>query len=279
MKILTLNAHSHIEINYQSKLKTTVEGIAHYSPDIIAFQESNQSVFSPVYKETNRIITPKNSDNIPLRRDNHALCVKNLLSERSLDYYLCYLPIKRGFGIYDEGLAFLSKDPILSADSFNISKSEKYTDWRRRRILMITVEGYPELVFCNTHMGWWNDSKEPFEAQWKKTKDRLPHDRHIFIMGDFNSPSTAVNEGYGAVTNSGFFDCHRLARERDGGNTVCKIIDGWRDKKEVTAARGMQIDYIFSSRAIEVNSSYTVFNGRDFPTVSDHFGIMISCET
>lgn len=62
-------------------------------------------------------------------------------------------------------------------------------------------------------------------------------------MGDFNSPAEVRNEGYDLINASGWYDCYNLAKEKDNGFTVEKVIDGWKDKlKEKTNIR---IDHIW----------------------------------
>ena len=65
-----------------------------------------------------------------------------------------------------------------------------------------------------------------------------------------------------------------LAKEKDNGFTVEKVIDGWKDKlKEKTNIR---IDHIWCRHKIPVKSSNVIFNGKNRPVVSDHYGVIIS---
>ena len=63
-------------------------------------------------------------------------------------------------------------------------------------------------------------------------------------------------------------------KEKDNGFTVEKVIDGWKDKlKEKTNIR---IDHIWCRHKIPVKSSNVIFNGKNRPVVSDHYGVIIS---
>ena len=71
-----------------------------------------------------------------------------------------------------------------------------------------------------------------------------------------------------------WYDCYNLAKEKDNGFTVEKVIDGWKDKlKEKTNIR---IDHIWCRHKIQVKSSNVIFNGKNRPVVSDHYGVIIS---
>lgn len=40
----------------------------------------------------------------------------------------------------------------------------------------------------------------------------------------------------------------------------------------------MRLDQIWCNKKIQVKSSKTVFNGKDYPVVSDHYGVLIDYE-
>ena len=133
--------------------------------------------------------------------------------------------------------------------------------------------------FYTVHMGWWNDSEEPFRHQWK-TLNRMLFEKQkkapVWLMGDFNGPAEVRHESYDLIDRSGWQDTYLLAREKDGGMTVRGVIDGWRDKiAEPEKLEGMRIDQIWCSRSVPVLSSKVIFNGENGPVVSDHFGIKI----
>ena len=67
-----------------------------------------------------------------------------------------------------------------------------------------------------------------------------------------------------------------LAREKDNGITVERVIDGWKDK--INGTDGMRIDQIWCNKRTEVALSKVVFNGVNNPVVSDHYGVIIEYE-
>ena len=278
MKILTLNTHSLQEENYEQKLSWFVEGILKEKPDIIALQEVNQTC-------TADILEPEQLEGqypvpgcMAIRADNHAARVARLLREAGVECWWAWLPIKLGYGKYDEGVAVLSLGrPIRCVDQFPISRINDYRNWRTRAVLGVQVEGIDDW-FYTVHMGWWNDEAERFLDQWKRLNCCIMSKRMcgtVWLLGDFNAPDSVHGQSYEHIVASGWVDTFRTARPADSGITVPGVIDGWREQPEAKRPAGMRLDYIWCSRKKEIRSSRVVFNGKNEPVVSDHFGVMI----
>ena len=63
------------------------------------------------------------------------------------------------------------------------------------------------------------------------------------------------------------------------GATVEEEIDGWRDGEGGGAVKdAKRLDYIFCNTQKKVKSSKVVCNGKNYPVVSDHYGVMIEVE-
>lgn len=292
MKILTLNTHSIMEAGYEEKLIKFVEMVKEVSPDLFALQEVNQSLAMPEAvdaPETGYVACKPcagdsaggaSKQNVPVRTDNHAYRVAKLLQEAGEQYYWTWLPIKIGYGIMDEGVAIFSKTKIENTDQFFISSSRNYCNWKTRKLLGIYTK---EMWFYSVHMGWWEDEEEPFSKQWDRVVEQFRNMKQTcFVMGDFNSPADKQQEGYDYVIRSGWLDTWQLAEKKDAGITVGGIIDGWRDKENVTSGPskpGMRIDYIFCNRKVSVKNSQVVFNGMNYDVVSDHYGVLVEVET
>lgn len=281
MKLVTINTHSLIEENYPEKLNQFVDFICKETPDLIAMQEVNQSVSAPVWDNPLSGFSPSLKCMTPITNDNHALQAAVQLHANRLPYYWTWLPVKLGYGRYDEGLAIFSKTPITDVDVFYISSFQDYQYWKTRQILGVKVAGCKDW-FYTVHMGWWNDEEDPFPSQWERFKKHLEaknHSYNTWLLGDFNSPSEVRNEGYDLIKKSGFFDTYLLAQMKDDGFTVEGIIDGWRDKIDNSdASKGMRIDHIWCKRQTSVRSSLVIFNGQKEPIISDHFGVMIEAD-
>ena len=278
MKILTLNTHSLQEENYQQKLNWFVEGILKEMPDIIAMQEVNQTAAA----ELMDLEMLEGQYPIPgcmkIRRDNHAAQVAYRLRQAGIECYWAWLPIKLGYGKYDEGVAILSLGrKIRCVDKFPISKINDYQNWRTRAVLGVQVEGLDDW-FYTVHMGWWDDTADRFLDQWNTLSSCIATKRcygTIWLLGDFNAPDQVLGQSYEHITACGWVDNYKIAQYKDGGITVPGIIDGWREKLIDKNVEGMRLDYIWCSQSKEVFSSRVVFNGMKEPVVSDHFGVMI----
>ena len=285
MKLITLNTHSLVEADYPEKLRLFAEAVLRERPDVIALQEVNQSrTVAPVdwenLEESGFVACGEVSgeSEIPVRRDNHAYRLAELLGRKGNPYFWSWVPAKVGYGKYDEGTALFCRFPILEAKWFYSTGTRDYEDWKTRKVLGICVEIEGEKRrFFSVHMGWWGDETEPFEEQWKRIEARTKTyaGMECWLMGDFNAPAHVKGEGYQLVRESGWFDTYDLARSRDTGFTVRGSIDGWR---EGAPQDGMRIDYIWVNRRVSVRRSAVVFDGNNYPIVSDHFGVMAECE-
>lgn len=276
MKLITLNTHSLEEPDYAQKKLAFAEVLTKEQPDILALQEVNQSVnAAPVSDEMLKGFIRCPDFELPVRADNHALALAKLLEAEGISYYWTWISAKLGYGKYDEGMAIFSKKPITEVRQYLISQTDDYQNWKTRRTLGICTAESREWFFT-VHMGWWNDEEEPFSRQWEKLQEIFQQDGTdkdtIWLMGDFNSPCDVSGEGYQLICDSGWRDSYVLARKKDSGMTVEKEIDGWRDGEP----KKMRLDYIFCNRDSRIESSSVICDGRKYPVVSDHYGVMIS---
>lgn len=275
MKLLTLNTHSLIEKDYERKLVHFVSAAARLRPDIIALQEVNQTASGHPVKGDIHGYIPCRGD-IMITEDNHAYRVCMELEKLGCPYYWAWLPIKNGYERFDEGIAVLSRKPIVKTDLCTISTINDYTNWKTRKVLGILTEDETAGWFYSVHMSWWEDTEESFLPQWRNLEEHLSEKNRVWLMGDFNNSSEARGEGYDEIISSGWHDIYRLAEKKDSGCTVGEVIDGWRDK--ISSTDGMRIDYILTNRKVRIKTCETVFNGKNEPVVSDHFGVIAETE-
>lgn len=266
MKLLTLNTHSLIENSYEKKLADFISAIREIKPDIIALQEVNQSCSADTVIGRAAGYIPC-QEAIPLKSDNHALKVCESLDS----YNWTWLPIKIGYGKYDEGLALLSRERIGSIRYITLSPHDDYGDWKTRKALAINCR---DEWFFNVHMGWWSDRIEGFSFEWSVLHKYCKKFKNVWLMGDFNNPAETKGEGYDLVRKSGFYDTFKLSRKKDDGYTVRGVIDGWETADPRQA--NLRIDQIWCDRERDILSSEVIFNGDNKPIVSDHYGVMIS---
>lgn len=276
MKILTINTHSLQESNCAQKMDWFIEGILREMPDVIAMQEVNQTVWADAIDSRMLEGQFPVPGAVTVRADNYAARVAARLRQASVDVSWVWLPIKIGYDKYDEGVAILSLSrKIQCIDTFPITKSNDYRNWRTRKVLGVQLEGMEDW-FYTVHMGWWDDAEEPFLHQWKVLNSCIASKRictPVWLMGDFNAPDCAVGESYDTIRHSSWNDTFLLADHRDSGITVPGIIDGWRDR--AGNAEGMRLDYIWCSQPRPIADSRVIFNGQNLPVISDHFGVLI----
>lgn len=280
MKLITLNTHSLLEENYEKKLYDFVDVIIKEQPDVFALQEVNQSLLMPMIecKDMFGYVKPSGME-VYIREGNHALSVASLLKEAGAQYYWTWVPIKKGYETFEEGLALFSKSPITETREFYVSKTNDYNNWRSRMLLGIKNEKYVDTWFFSAHFGWWDDEKDPFYYQWDVanfTIEELILDDLCYVMGDFNSPDKVSNQGFDYVKNTGWYDTWEIAEQKDSGLTVGHVIDGWHDRVEIESvyANGMRLDYIWCNKKVSVKTSEVIFNGKKYNIVSDHYGVM-----
>ena len=278
MKILTLNTHSLQEENHRQKLSWFVEGILREKPDLIALQEVNQTAGEELMALELLEGQYPIPGCMPIRKDNYAALVASRLRQAGIDCYWVWLPVKRGYDKFDEGVAILSLGRrIRCVDQFPISRVNDYNNWRTRAVLGVQLEGLEDWFYC-LHMGWWNDESEQFLDQWRILNSCIAAKRmcgNVWLMGDFNAPDVVPGQSYEHIMASGWIDTYKAAHRKDDGITVPGPIDGWRDLQNREITEGMRLDYIWCSQRKEILSSRILFNGQKEPVVSDHYGVLI----
>ncbi len=273
MKLLTLNAHSLVEAHYAQKLADFAAAIAAEQPDILALQEVSQTACGAAVPRQNLGSYVPCRAHVTIREDNHVYHAVRLLADEGVRYHWTWLPIKLGYDKYDEGLALMSRSAVLETDVITVSEVDDYRNWKTRKLLGIRTEAVPEEWFYSVHFGWWDDPEAPFRKQWENTCAHLQDKEIVWLMGDFNNPAEVRGEGYDLMLASGWQDSYSLAKRKDTGCTVEKVIDGWRDK--ISESAGMRIDQIWCSKKADVRSAEVLFNGVRYPVVSDHYGVQI----
>ena len=278
MKLLTINTHSLQEENYAQKLDQFVESILEERPDLIAMQEVNQTCDAALADPELLAGQYPIPGCMSVRADNHAAQVAHRLRKAGVACYWAWVPIKRGYDKYDEGVAVLSLGrKIACVDKFPVSRVNDYFNWRTRAVLGGQLEGLEDW-FYTVHMGWWDDAEDGFFDQWKKLNCCIASKvicGRVWLMGDFNAPDQIPNESYAKVEASGWIDTYRAAHIRDQGITVPGVIDGWREKLKEADPKGMRLDYVWCSHPCEILSSRVMFSGEREPVISDHFGVLI----
>lgn len=269
MKVMTLNTHSWLEENPQEKMEQIVTAILAGGYDIIALQEVNQSLFAEVI-ETNAYFCETEAQ-YKIKADNFAyLIVENLRAQGAV-YYWSWVYNHIGYSKYDEGVALLSKTPLDSRNLLISSINDPQDYHTRRTLVAETTWDGESVTVASCHFSWWESAKSGFIEEWQRVETELQKTALPYLlMGDFNNP--AGQEGYQRIMKSPLklVDAYQMAKAREGEFTVEKNIDGWEESTEK-----LRIDYIFVSDSLEVETYTVIFNDKNQPIVSDHYGIAV----
>ena len=264
LRLLTLNIHGEPNGRDERTLSVLTDFFCRETPTVAALQEVCQSADAPP------VASPEQGyalaePGVLLRRDLFVLRLVHRLAERGERYFWSYLPIKLGYGRYDEGVAILSREPIVETSTLTVSRTSDYLNFKTRRLLGARIG---TAWYYSVHFGWLRDPEEPFAEQWSRTLSGLKRHKGgpILLMGDFNAPAELRGGGYDLVSESGYGDVWCLASGE--GATVEGSIDGWDGN-----GGGLRIDQIRPSYVPRLGTARRVFDGANEPTVSDHYGV------
>ncbi|MDO4814959.1 MAG: endonuclease/exonuclease/phosphatase family protein [Gemella sp.] len=259
MKLLTVNVHSWQEENQEEKIEILAKEIAEKDYDVIALQEVSQLKF----KE-------ENVDE--LKEDNYLVILSKKLSDLGVTQYTYHWSNSHtGYDIYDEGIAILTKLPVLEVDGFYCSNSTTVNSISSRKILRLCLEYKDKIIetySCHINLPTATDENQLENIQ--AILDRSDNKNFKIFLGDFNTDAISRKEDYQAILDLGLIDTYVLAKDKDSGITVEKSIDGWRNHSEEK-----RLDYIFLNKKKEVVSSKVIFNGKNKDIISDHFGLEV----
>jgi len=259
MRLLSLNCHSWLEENQEEKIKIIANTIKEKNYDVIALQEVNQYIISNLA-----------FDNV--KEDNFALVLlKELEKLGCKEYKMIWEFSHIAYDRFEEGVSIITKHEIIEKGiySFFLSDSIDRRFWKTRKVAGASIKIDDEIIdFYSCHLGWWNDTEEPFNRQVDKLIKGAQSDRLTFFMGDFNNNAYVRGEGYDYLMEKGLKDTFIMAREKDNSITVEGKIAGWDSNKTV-----LRLDLILANKDIDVEYSKVIFNGKNVSEVSDHYGV------
>lgn len=239
LKVLTLNLHCYQEDRQDEKLKQIAKAIRDLRIDLVCLQE---------------VAEPWNHG----QGDWNANAAKRIRDCLGEPYTIHTDWSHLGFGQYREGVAILSRHPLLAQDSRYVSSTQDVHDIHARRVVMVQTR-VPYFgvvnVFC-AHLSWWqNGFREQYEnlRRWAESK-QTPSVAATLLCGDFNN--AAHTEGYGLVT-------------REYEDQFLKA-----NASYLNPADDHRIDYLLLQRggSLCVRAAYPVFTPTYYGLVSDHVG-------
>ncbi|PRQ11778.1 endonuclease [Corynebacterium sp. 13CS0277] len=306
LRLLSLNAHAWLEEHQIPKLYRIAQAILDWDVDVVALQEVNQSQATPEVAYADLEATHFLGGNErPIREDNYAwLLVRILRQLGAEDVQWAWADAHLGFGVYDEGIAVVTRRPAGRVVRLPHAEGFDYDNVRRR--VSLGVEVLPTrtgtageeagLWVVSGHYSWWEDpafsdvvqgfpigapkpgaDKYLFRAEWEFLAPQfaeLAQSAPVVLAGDYNNAASVAGEGYdlvvGGEVSGPWADSFLTASDVRGEGTVHKKIHGWAEN---TAA--LRIDYVFSSPGVRATRHAVVF-GDDTPeAVSDHSGLLV----
>ncbi|MBF0710217.1 MULTISPECIES: endonuclease/exonuclease/phosphatase family protein [unclassified Gemella] len=259
MKLLTVNVHSWQEDNQEKKIEILAKEIAEKDYDLVALQEVSQLKF-------------KEENVNEINDDNYLVILFEKLKDLGCNKYNYYWSNSHtGYDIYDEGIAILTKLPVLEIDEFYCSRSTTVNSINSRKILRLCLEWKDKIIeaySCHINLPTATDENQLENIQ--TILDRSKTKNLKIFLGDFNTDAISRKADYKAILDLGLIDTYNLAKSKDSGITVEKSIDGWSNHSEEK-----RLDYIFLSKEKEVLSSSVIFNGKNKDIISDHFGLEV----
>ncbi len=261
LKVMILNLHCYQEDNQDHKFSQIAKAINELDTDIVCLQE-----VAELWNEGNGDWNT-NSANIINNRLKHPF---HLYTDWS----------HKGFDKYREGVAILSRYPLLKQDSRYVSNSHSADSIHSRKVVMAQVHvPYLGLInFFSAHLSWWDDGfAEQFKTLGNWAADNLTEDvTGTMLCGDFNI--TAGTEGYTLVVSAHEYEDQFLAiNDHDAFEKIFKVNDPhWQDY----LADDYRIDYIFMNKAsdLQITSGKVLFTEQDYGRVSDHCGYFMTFE-
>lgn len=265
-KLVTINTHSWMEENPLEKLEQLAQAIVKEDYDIICLQEVNQEIHSALAPQLDGYCEIKGSPAI--HEDHYALNLVRRLKEYGRDYNWSWAYNHIGYDRYHEGVAILAKAE-LAPQAVLVSNADDEYDYHTRRALVAeTILEGKKVQVASLHLSWWDKG---FQEEWARLEGFLVAQKlPVILMGDFNNPQG--NQGYKRIMDSllSLRDSHVAAEEVVGDHTIQADIDGWEGNQQL-----LKVDHVFTNLDLPIKKSIVVFDGKESPVISDHFGVMV----
>ncbi|OFZ20926.1 MAG: hypothetical protein A2202_02025 [Bdellovibrionales bacterium RIFOXYA1_FULL_36_14] len=175
-------------------------------------------------------------------------------------YYDCYFRTNR-FPFFEEGLAVVSKYPIINCQSYELPmlRSTK----RRKIIIAEVLTNLGKIIIVNVHLSPFENNHNERVAQIQNVADRvadLVSREKTIIVGDFNEP-------YSNTFFQELFDLGFINVIDENTCTYCKN-NPYSDKLYDSS-----LDNIFyNNTKFKLKASKIIF---DHNAVSDHYGLFL----
>jgi maltose 6'-phosphate phosphatase len=261
LKVLILNLHCYQEKEQDFKFSQIARAIDEQEIDIVCLQE----------------VAELWNDGQGDWSTNSARIINERLKQ---PFHLATDWSHLGFERYREGVAILSRYPLVKHEAKYVSSSQDPYDIHARKVVMAQVK-VPNIGLINvfsSHLSWVEDGfAEQFDnlRSWASSL----HGKSVkatLLCGDFNIK--AGGKGYERVVDSGEYEDQYLAANAPA--VFNRIFHMRRAHWQRYLADDHRIDYIFMHKgsALRVTSGLELFTEQDYGRVSDHTGYMVTFE-
>ncbi len=261
LKIMILNLHCYQEDNQDYKFSQIAKAINELNADVVCLQE----------------VAELWNDGAGDWESNAAKIINDRLA---MPYHIHTDWSHLGFDKYREGVAVLSKYPLLKQDAMYVSNSHDVYSIHSRKVVMAQIK-MPYIGRFNVfsaHLSWWEDGfAEQFQrlCEWAEAKQSAKVNAPL-LCGDFNI--AAGSTGYHLVVDGHQYDDQYLAANSRGVfEKIFRVNDPyWNDY----LSDDYRIDYIFLDKTsgLQVTSAKVLFTEQDYGRVSDHCGYFMTFE-
>ena len=261
LKVMILNLHCYQEDQQDKKFSQIAKAIREQGADVVCFQE--------VAEHWNH------------GHGDWASNSANIINQRLKPPMHLYTDWSHlGFDKYREGVAILSRYPLLHTQSRYVSDSHDAYSIHSRKVVMANIQ-VPYLGSINVfsaHLSWWEDGfQEQFQrlCEWADSQSH-PSLSATLLCGDFNIAAGSI--GYQQVVLTNQYEDQYLAANHQGlFEKIFRVNDAhWGN----WLSDDYRIDYIFMNKTsnLRVTAARVLFTDWDYGQVSDHCGYLMSFE-
>ena len=261
LSVMILNLHCYQEDDQQRKFRQIAKAIEEQAADVVCFQEAAE------HWNNGHGDWASNSANII-----------NQHLKRPMHIYYDWSHL--GFDRFREGVAILSRYPLLQQEARYVSDSHDPYSIHSRKVVMAQIQ-VPYIGLLNVfsaHLSWWEDG---FREQFQRLCSWAENLRHeglqaTLLCGDFNIAAGSI--GYRQVVEHGRYQDQYLAVNHRGlFDKIFRVNDPhWQH----LLADDYRIDYIFMNKdaGLRATTARVVFTEQDYGQVSDHCGFLMQFE-
>lgn len=261
LAVMVLNLHCYQEDRQEYKFDQIAKAIEDEAVDVVCLQE----------------VAEHWNDG----RGDWASNAANLINQRLARPMQLYTDWSHlGFDQYREGVAILSRYPMLHTEARYVSDSHDAYSIHSRKVVMarLNVPYMGVVDVYSAHLSWWEDGfAAQFErlSQWAEAMSAGEVETTL-LCGDFNINAGSI--GYQSVVKGKQYEDQYLAANHQGlFERIFRVDDAhWGG----LPADDYRIDYIFMNKAaaLKVIAAKVIFTDWDYGRVSDHVGYLMHFE-